>query len=149
MEIAALTRANQDEASGLLWQFFQEEGFKTPRALIARNLGEMVANGSCWGAVALRNRRPVGVVTVTTMLYVEWGRLGEIGDLYVLPEHRRQGIARQLVRAAMLWCRHVHCSAVQVTITPQGEQTHRLSQLYARLDFRPTGRTIMTAALPP
>jgi hypothetical protein len=25
------------------------------------------------------------IVTVTTMLYVEWGRLGEIGDLYVLP----------------------------------------------------------------
>lgn len=149
MEIAALTAANRDEASGLLWQFFQEEGFTTPRPLIDRHLGQMLADGCCWGALALRNAHPVGVVTVTTMLYVEWGRLGEIGDLYVLPEHRRQGIARALVGAAMIWCRDAHCSAVQVTITPQGEETHRLSQLYARLDFRPTGRTIMTAALPP
>src|ERR1700749_4946508 len=109
----------------------------------------MRAHPTYGAPAAYESGRMVGVVTVTTMLYVEWGRLGEIGDLYVLPQHRRQGIARQLVRAAMLWCRDVHCSAVQCTITPQGEQTHRLSQLYARLDFRPTGRTIMTAALPP
>ena len=42
-----------------------------------------------------------GIVTVTTMLYVEWGRLGEIGDLYVLPEFRMKGIARSLVEAAI------------------------------------------------
>jgi GNAT superfamily N-acetyltransferase len=148
-EIAALAHANLDDAATLLWRFFREEGFTTPRPLIVRNLGQMIDDGSCWGALALRDAHPVGVVTVTTMLYVEWGRLGEIGDLYVLPEHRRRGIARQLVEAAMLWCRDVNCSAVQVTITPQGEETHRLSQLYARLQFSPTGRTIMTAALPP
>jgi hypothetical protein len=33
-----------------------------------------------------------GIVTVTTMLYVESGRLGEIGDLYVLPESRMKGL---------------------------------------------------------
>jgi GNAT superfamily N-acetyltransferase len=45
------------------------------------------------------------VVTVTTMLYVEWGRLGEIDDLYVLPSARRKGIAAALIDAAKAKCR--------------------------------------------
>jgi ribosomal protein S18 acetylase RimI-like enzyme len=47
-----------------------------------------------------------GVVTVTTMLYVEWGRLGEIGDLYVVPEFRMKGIARSLVEAGVTGAVH-------------------------------------------
>ena len=43
-----------------------------------------------WIALAWRDGTTVGVVTVTTMLYVEWGRLGEIGDLYVLPKGAAQ-----------------------------------------------------------
>ena len=35
-----------------------------------------------WVAVALNKGHFVGIVTVTSMLYIEWGRLGEIGDLY-------------------------------------------------------------------
>ena len=35
-------------------------------------------------------------IIVSTALYVEWGRLGEIGDLCVLPEHRRRGLTRLL-----------------------------------------------------
>jgi GNAT superfamily N-acetyltransferase len=51
----------------------------------------------------------VGIVTVTSMVYIEWGRLGEIGDLYVLPEARGNGIARRLVQAAIDWCRARGC----------------------------------------
>ena len=36
-------------------------------------------------------------IIVSTALYVEWGRLGEIGDLCVLPEHRRRGLTRLLI----------------------------------------------------
>jgi GNAT superfamily N-acetyltransferase len=82
----------------------------------------------------------VGIVTVTTMLYVEWGRFGEIGDLYVLPGRRMKGIARALVEAAIHWCRLQGCSAVTVTITPEGEERHGLSQFYAKFGFTPTDR---------
>ena len=73
---------------------------------------------------------------VSTVLYVEWGRLGEIGDLYVLPEHRRNGLARRLVEHAKAWCRAQGCSAVSVTITLAGERRHRLSHFYTRTRLR-------------
>jgi hypothetical protein len=45
-------------------------------------------------------------------------------------------------------CRSMHCSAVVVTITPEGERTHQLSQFHARLQFSRIGRTSMAALLP-
>jgi GNAT superfamily N-acetyltransferase len=84
----------------------------------------------------------VGIVTVTSMVYIEWGRLGEIGDLYVLPEARGNGIARRLVQAAIDWCRARGCSAVEATTTPLGEAAHGLRSFYSRLGFAATGRTI-------
>jgi ribosomal protein S18 acetylase RimI-like enzyme len=85
----------------------------------------------------------IGVVTVTTMLYVEWGRLAEIGDLYVDPAHRGRGFARHLVNAAVEWSQQRGCSSVYVTVTPEGEARHRLSRFYQALDFEQTGRTTM------
>jgi GNAT superfamily N-acetyltransferase len=95
-----------------------------------------------WAALALNKGHFVGIVTVTSMLYIEWGRLGEVGDLYVLPEARGNGIARCLVQAAIDWCRARGCSAVEITLTSVGEAAHGLSNFYSRLGFAATGRTI-------
>jgi GNAT superfamily N-acetyltransferase len=95
-----------------------------------------------WAALALNKGHFVGIVTVTSMLYIEWGRLGEIGDLYVLPEARGNGIARRLVQAAIDWCCARGCSAVEVTMTPVGEAAHGLSNFYSRLGIAATRRTI-------
>jgi len=81
------------------------------------------------------------------VLYVEWGRLGEIGDLYVLPEHRRKGLARRLVEHAKAWCRAQGCSAISVTITAAGERRHSLTQFYARLGFAQSDRISASATL--
>jgi len=107
----------------------------------------MLADRFCWCAVAVDNGVAQAVITVSTALYVEWGRLGEIGDLYVLPEHRGRGLARRLVERAKAWCSANSCSAVSVTITPIGEQQHQLSKFYARLGFEQTGRTSASATL--
>jgi GNAT superfamily N-acetyltransferase len=64
----------------------------------------------------------VAIVTVTTVLCVEWGRRGEIGDLYVLPEARGQGMGRALIAAGVEQCRTCGCSAVSVTIMREGER---------------------------
>jgi len=145
--IKPVTSETRDAAVALLARFFREEGFATPPARIAANFDQMLADPLYLCAVAIAGRAPVAVVTVTTMLYVEWGRLGEIGDLYVVPEHRRRGIARQLVDHAKAWCRRQNCAAVSVTITPIGEERHRLSRFYAGIGFEPSGRTSASAAL--
>jgi GNAT superfamily N-acetyltransferase len=131
-------------AVSLLERFFREEGFDTPPALIAANLAAMLDEGACWAGLAAVGGAFVGVVTVTTMLYVEWGRMGEIGDLYVLPAHRGRGVGRALSNAALEWCRARGCSAASVVITPDGEHRHNLAKFYAGLEFGRTGRTIMS-----
>ena len=124
----------------LLAGFFGEEGFATPPARLVANLDRMLADDTCWVA---DGNHSVGVITVTTMLYVEWGRLAEIGDLYVIPGHRGRGLARRLIAAAVDWAGRRGCSGTYATLTPDGEARHQLSRFYAKLDFRPTGRTTM------
>ena len=139
-EIEMVTVKTRDAAIELLVRFFREEGFATPRSRIAENFDRMLADPFCWCAVATDGEVAQAVIAVSTVLYVEWGRLGEIGDLYVLPEHRRNGLARRLVEHAKALCRTQDCSAVSVTITPAGERRHRLSHFYARLGFVPSDR---------
>lgn len=127
-------------AVDLLDRFFREEGFATARADTAANTARMVRDPHHWVALALDGSRAIGVVTVSTVLYVEWGRFGEIGDLYVVPEMRRRGVARALLDAAIARCRQLGCSAVGVTITPQGEASHGLGRFYARLGFEDLAR---------
>jgi hypothetical protein len=84
LEITPVDAHNAEIAVSLLHRFFQEEGFSGDPSIIAANLDRMRRDDDHWVAVALNNRHIVGIVTVTSMLYIEWGRLGEIGDLYVL-----------------------------------------------------------------
>ncbi len=144
IKIAEVSPETVGHAVSLLERFFREEGFETPPELIAANLAAMLDDSFCWAGLATVGGIFVGVVTVTTMLYVEWGRMGEIGDLYVLPEHRGRGVARALSHAALAWCRARGCSAASVVVTPDGEQRHNLARFYAGLGFDRTGRTIMS-----
>jgi aminoglycoside 6'-N-acetyltransferase I len=129
-------------ACALLIRFFREEGFATAPDGIARNLEAMLEDPSCWLALARSGGAAAGIVTVSIMRMVEHGLVAELGDLYVLPEHRGRGVARSLVAAAASWSRARGCSAIVVTVTPEGEARHRLSGFYDRLGFATTGRTI-------
>jgi GNAT superfamily N-acetyltransferase len=146
IEITSVSDRHYRAVLDLLVRFFAEEGFATPRQRISQNLENMLADDGCWAAVLLNDEQPVGVVTVSTMLYVEWGRLAEIGDLYIAPAQRGRGLARQLVDAAIDWSRRRGCSGVFVTLTSEGEARHRLSDFYKRLAFAPTGRATMMLA---
>lgn len=139
-EIQAVTGQTRHAAIELLVRFFREEGFATPPSRIEENLKRMLSDPSCWCALAVEHSVARAVITVSTVLSVESGRLGEIGDLYVLPEYRRSGLARCLIERAQDWCRAQGCTAISVTITPVGEQRHRLGRFYAGLGFEQTGR---------
>ncbi len=148
-DICPVTHDLRDAAAALLVRFFHEEGFTTTPARIEENLDRMLSDSSCWCALAVVDGEARAVITVSTALYVEWGRLGEIGDLYVLPEHRRRGLAQRLIAHAKEWCRVRGCSAVAVTITPTDERRKQLGRFYARLGFTLTGRTSAVAMLGP
>ncbi len=142
-DVVEITDRYRDSAIDLLERFFHEEGFSTPAHRIVGNLDQMLADDTCWVAAVMQDGLLRGIVTVTTMLYVEWGRLGEIGDLYILPGSRNQGLARRLVDAAIDWGRRRGCSGMYVTIAADVEARQRLLQFYKRLNFEPTGRTTM------
>ena len=145
--LSTVDEASAPRAVELLHDFFKESGFPGDHASISRNLREMLTDPHHWAALIHADGRAAGVVTVTTMLYVEWGRLGEIGDLYVLPAARRRGLAKRLVDAALDWCRSHGCSAVSVVVTEEGEIRDRLGEFYRRLAFQATGRRIYTRRL--
>lgn len=146
-EIRPVTHDLRNTAVALLVRFFHEEGFTTAPPRIAENLDRMLADSSCWCALAVVDGEARAVITVSTTLYIEWGRLGEIGDLYVLPEYRRRGLAQQLIAHATDWCHAQGCSAVSVTIAPADERRDRLNRFYARFGFTLTGRTSAVAML--
>jgi GNAT superfamily N-acetyltransferase len=118
--IAEVDDNHIEAAADLLWRFFREEAFVGDREFIRANLDALRNDPHYWA--------------VTTMLYVECGRLGEIGDLFVMPASRMK------VEAPIHWCRSHGCSALAVTITREGETRYGLSQFYARFGFTPTDR---------
>ena len=83
--IQAVSRQTRHVAIELLVRFFREEGVATPPSRIEENFERMLSDSSCWCALAVKDGDARAITTVSTVLYVEWGRLGEIGDLYVLP----------------------------------------------------------------
>jgi GNAT superfamily N-acetyltransferase len=107
----------------------------------------MIAAPYHWIGLAWVDNAAVGVVTVTTMLYIEWGRFGEIGDIYVLPKMRGRGVGAALIEAGKERCRALGCSAVSVTITEEGDAKYGLTRFYERLGFTCSGRSLATHIL--
>jgi GNAT superfamily N-acetyltransferase len=147
VRVAGATRATLPAAADLLLGFFREEGFATPPEEVVQNARLLLADPHHWIGLASLGASPVGVVTVTTALYVEWGRLGEIGDLYVTPEHRGRGVARALLDAAEVRCADLGCSSVSVVVTDAGQARHGLRAFYARRGFVAQDRVFLSRAL--
>jgi GNAT superfamily N-acetyltransferase len=133
----------------LLRRFFVEEGFDTPAEKMRASLATMLASERSAVFWARRGGEALGVATVTTSVGVEYGRVAEMDDLYVLPQARGEGVARRLIEAACDWCRDQGCTTVLVTVTPEGEAAHGLLEFYRRRGFVNTGRVIVERSLQP
>jgi GNAT superfamily N-acetyltransferase len=132
-----------DSALYLLQRFFDEEGFSAPTAEMRASLHAMVTGPGSAVFLAWQGAEAVGVATVTTSVGIEYGRAAELEDLYVLPAARRSGVASALIDAVRRWCREQGCTALLVTVTREGEATHRLMDFYQRRGFVNTGRVIL------
>jgi GNAT superfamily N-acetyltransferase len=73
---------------------------------------------------------------------IEFGWQAEIGDLYVLPSARGQGLASNLVEHCIGWARAKGARSLAVTVTTQGAG-QGLDRFYRALDFQGDGRRIL------
>lgn len=132
-----------DPAFQLLQRFFAEEGFATPAEHIRQNLEAFLRDERYAVFLAYGEAEAVGIATVSTATSIELGRMAEIDDLYILPEARNRGIAKNLIEAALDWLRAQGGVYVQVTVTPEGEAAHGLIRFYTKLGFHHTCRTLL------
>ena len=147
MKVRRLTAQDAPQAAArLLQRFFREEGFKTPEATIASNLDAMLGMTHCAVLLAEEQGIAVGVATVSMDFGIEYGWSAELGDLYVLPEHRGKGVSRLLVAQAEAWLREMGAVGYQVTVTPHGADAE-LRKFYNALGFADEGRVLLYRTL--
>ena len=131
------------QACDLLIRFFREEGFDTPDDVIRRHTAIMAGLDNCGLFIAENAGRAVGVATISLEFGIEFGWGAEMGDLYVVPEWRGQGLSRRLVLAIEEFLKGRGASFYQVTVTPYAQEAHDLKAFYDRLGFDSEGRLIL------
>jgi aminoglycoside 6'-N-acetyltransferase I len=136
-------RDDASAVSEMLARFFREEGFEVPGEGLAPRLERYLSLPHHAAFVARDGERLVGVATVTSNFGLEYGWAAELEDLYVVPEARGHRVGRTLVEAAASWARGDECTALLVTVTPEGQQAHDLVAFYRRLGFADDGRKIL------
>jgi aminoglycoside 6'-N-acetyltransferase I len=141
------TSAECDAALPLLQRFFAEEGFATPPDQIRLEVQELLRNPESAVFLAWQGSQAIGVATVTTSRGIEFGLSAEMEDLYVLPEARGTGAGTALIRAVEGWCQTRGCTALEVVVTPEGQQAHDLIGYYRRRGFQESGRVILLRSL--
>jgi len=100
-------------------------------------LRQALANGSFRGWLALRGEHFVGGGAIVISPWPSHPydlecRRATILNVYVDPEFRRRGIARQLMRIMIDWCRQQKFAAVYLHASKDGRH------LYQSLGFEPT-----------
>jgi GNAT superfamily N-acetyltransferase len=138
-------RSSEDTsaAEDLLIRFFSEEGFDTPPETIRANCRKLAEQEICALFLAEIGHSPVGIATISLNFGIEYGWLGEMGDLYVLPDFRSRGVARGLVSEVERFLKLHGASGYQVTVTPYARRAHALQNFYAKLGFGAEGREIL------
>lgn len=134
-------------ALALLKRFLDEEGFPVPQARLAPAFDALWRDPAHHVALACADGESVAVMTVSSQLSIEFGRVAEIGDLYVLPEWRGRGVAAALIAHARAWATGLGCSELQLTLAAPTVPRERLRRYYAARGFRTTGRELMGCAL--
>ncbi len=127
--------------------FYAEDGFATPRAELAANLRVLVAADTARVAVIDLDGTVAAFGITTTVFGLENGLVAELEDLYVAPDARRRGLARQLIDDSAAWARALGARRLNITIAPNGLDVSHLLRYYTARGFRDEGRSIITLPL--
>jgi len=133
-------------AARLLKSFFVEEEFFTPANVIEANLRTMLDLDVCRVLVARNGGDTVAVATLSFDFGIEFGWSAEIGDLYVAPQARGQGLARALIEACKDLARDKGATYLYVTVTAHGAD-QGLNAFYDRLGFRDEARSLLAMSI--
>jgi GNAT superfamily N-acetyltransferase len=144
-------QAHPDELSAVLdlaTAFYIEDGFTTPVWQLRQNLGVLLDSDSARVAVArAHDDEMVGFAITTLSFGLEYGRSAELGDLFVLPEHRRTGIGGALIDDSAYWARSRGCRTLELVVAPNGNNGAHLFSYYARRGFADEGRRVLSRDL--
>ena len=141
-----IRQATQDDIAEILRQrrgMYEDMGYKDAVAISGMistsepYLTAALANGSFRSWLVLKETRTVGGGAV---LIAPWPshpydlecRRATILNVYVYPEFRRKGVARELMRTMIDWCREQGFAAVYLHSSEDGRP------LYEALGFEPT-----------
>lgn len=143
IDIAAAEPDDAESLLPLISAFFREEGIETPLDAQRRNLLTMMAAPGSRILLAQAGGRPVAFATATLTRGIEFGLAAEIEDLYVVPEARGRGLARQLMDELIAWCERQGTQEIIVVITPEGMEAIDLPAFYRRFGFCDSGRKLL------
>ena len=128
--------------------FYDEDGFATSDAELGRNFRALLAaRTSARICLALHDGSAVGFALTTSRLILESGVVAELQDLYVMPAHRRRGVATSLVDDAIGWARAQQASLLEVVIAPNDRDVSHLFDYFAAQGFRDEGRRLLALVL--
>jgi GNAT superfamily N-acetyltransferase len=99
------------------------------RERLARYFSEGIVSSSQGWFVADVRGRPVGcaaaMLPATATAAVQLDRMATLAGVYVMPAHRRAGMARALVLRSIEWARTRGCAAVRLQSSATGERLYR------------------------
>jgi aminoglycoside 6'-N-acetyltransferase I len=145
--IRAATPADLGSVLELAKAFYAEDGFTTPEAELRANLAVLADSPAARVAVAEIAGARVGFAITTTSFGLENGRIAELEDLFVTPEHRGTGVGQALIDDSVAWCRDTGCRLVEVVIAPNGQDVGHLFRYYDRRGFVNEGRALLAKVL--
>jgi aminoglycoside 6'-N-acetyltransferase I len=146
-EIEPATLDDAEVVTGLATRFFVEEDFELPAEGLGPRVTRYLEMDRNAIFVARRGGEAIAFATVATGYGLEYGWAAELEDLYVVSDERGRGIARELVDQVAAWATDRDCSALLVTVTPEGERSHTLTSFYARVGFESEGRRLLERPL--
>jgi len=146
-ELRAAVVEDLPELLRLAREFYDEDGFATSDADLERNFRALLAAASAHTVLAVRDGAAVGFALSTSQLILESGLVAELQDLYVMPAHRRQGVAALLVDDSIRWAKSHGASQLEVVVAPNGRDVSHLFGYYAGLGFRDEGRRLLSLSL--
>lgn len=136
------------ELMGLAREFYDEDGFATSDAELDRNFRALLADRrSARICLAVQDGSAIGFALTTSRIVLESGVVAELQDLYVMPAHRRRGVATLLVDDAVAWSRAQQASLLEVVVAPNGRDVGHLFSYYGARGFRDEGRRLLALVL--